>query len=146
MGQAVEGKKVTFCPTKPYIDKLIELVGVPEEGADISMSEIEAAINVPRTSSRWGTLIARWKEVMRNTYGRIVICKRGEGKYHFCLNDEKVDVAMSRKGRAERDIHRAMQILDTVDREYLSAERKSVYDNVRISMQQNMLLLAQSVK
>lgn len=146
MTHSVDGKLVQSVSTKPYIDKLIELVGVPEEGQDVEMTAMEEALGVKRGTPRWSTLVTRWKEVMRVTYARIMVCKRGEGKYHACLDDEKVDAAMNRKGRAERDVQKAVQILDTVNRNCLSEERRGVYDNVKLAMQRNMLLLAQAVK
>lgn len=146
MSQAAIGQPVSFVPTKPYIDKLIEVIGVPKDGEDIETNVIEATISISRKSSHWGTIIARYKEILRVNYGVILVCKRGQGYYHACTDDEKIDEAMCRKSRAEREVGRTMMILDTVDRTKLSDINKQLYDNVRLNMQRQKLLLAQSVK
>ena len=77
MSEQIKGQLVNFAPTKPCIDRLIEVLGVPDMGEDISMADIENAINVRRNTHRWSTVIAKWKDVMRVNYGVIILCKRG---------------------------------------------------------------------
>ena len=140
------GRVARNVPTKPYVDKLFETLGVPKDGDDIRMADIEAAIGVNRHTSRWTTVVGKWKETLRVKHGVVITCKYGEGIYHAADDDEKVDEAMRRKGLAEREAGRVLQILDTVERDRLKDGNKTLYDNVRLNMQQGKLKLAQAVK
>ena len=139
-------QSINSSPTRPEIEKLIDRIGVPNEGDDISTGLIEATLNISKHTSRWNTIIARLKETYRIQYNVILICKRGEGLYHACTDDEKVDEAMRRKGNAQREAGRIRMILDTVNASRLSKEHQEIYDNIRLTMQHNILQLAASVK
>ncbi len=146
MSQEVTATPVSFVPLKPYVDELIRKLGVPKDGEDIEVAKMETALGMERSNARFATIVARWKETLRINHGIIIVCKRGQGCYHACDDDEKVDEACRRKGNAEREVERTVLILNCVDAAKLSDDNAIVFDKLRLNMQKRKLELAQAVK
>lgn len=141
-----ESQIVNRTPLDAYINTLFETLGVPNEGDDIAMFQIEKILNIQRHTFKWTSVIAKWKTELRVRHGIIITCKYGTGCYHAANDDEKLAEAMRRKGRAENETNRIFTILDTIDKTKLNADNRILFDKIRLTMQKSKLELAQSVK
>lgn len=134
-------KCVRGVPTSPYVDKVIEALGIPSEGQEIMMDDIAAALNTRRHSPRYMTVVAAWKQRLLSAYGIVIITS--PGIYRAATDDEKIVEAGRRSRMAGKHVAKAMAIIGTVDARKLSAKNMEALKNLRASMQNAQATLYQ---
>ena len=117
-------------PTAPDVQSMIEAFGVPEEGSVVSCEAIEAAINAPRGSDRYKTVIGAWKKRMENEHGVVLVAVPNVG-YKAADPNGKLDVSHGYFKQSIRRASRCSKIAGITDKRRLDADGQRALEHYR---------------
>lgn len=133
--------------TEPEVNELLEKIGVPAVGDQISYQRITDIIGVPRSTSRWSSVVAAWRRKLERVHNIILFAVPNEG-FQAMNNSERVNYG-SKKFKGGIDyITRAVVVVQKTDRAGLSDDEKKAADyiqNTGTSLRQAERLAARSL-
>jgi hypothetical protein len=103
-------------PTKPDVDRLMELD--PQHGMEVPYEQIERLIGVPRTRSRFLTIVNSWR--LRVFRERLIQSSASGGKILFLTAEKAHDKSISGFHKVGRATRRAMVRAEAIDTLQLS--------------------------
>lgn len=120
-------------PTEPDIYRLNERFGKPKEGDEIPWEAIEAVIDEPRDTSRFRTVVSRWRKIMLRDHN-IVLKAIGQGRGLVVADPSQRIMDSSGKFKSGmRRIKQSAMLAGTTDRSRLNDEQKRLADHIQKS-------------
>ena len=121
-----------MAPTAPWVDLLIEKLGVPKEGDEIQMDVIAAVLKTERHSRHYQTIVAAWKRRLFTVHGIVITTELG--KYIAATDDGKVIEAIRLKTKAGKTMGKAVAIMNATDERKLTNKTKPAYNEMKMDM------------
>lgn len=116
-------------PTKPDVDRLRQVFGVPEVGNLIRYDAIEDAIGCKRQSDRFKTVVWAWRRAMKSEHRVIMAADPGKGLVRLD-DDGKAELACAMDTRGFRQVRRAFGVAQITDRSRLSDDNRRALDHL----------------
>ena len=101
-----------------------------KEGTVITYQEIENIIGATHGSSRFGSIVSRWKNELLTIAGKVLICRVNIG-YDVGDSHQKLSYAKSLQISGLKKIQKSSSVQDTVDTTKLSEEERVLYTKMR---------------
>ncbi len=119
---------VNGVPTDLDVRRLDETFGTLNVGDEISYDEIDSALGIARSTSRWRTVTAAWRCRVQRARHLVVGCNPGVG---FVILDDsgKLDASARKLRSGLRSCRRSVKVAAFVDRGKLGAEERDRYDH-----------------
>lgn len=132
-------------PTDPDIEKLRKQIGVPKENQVLTFDELEKILGEHKKSSRFSTVVQRWKNLMNREHNIVFGPVRSVGIIALPPN-ERVQYSAGKYRFGLRQVGKAGIITATTDRSKLSDENQRVADHIQRSVAAIKLAAATSSK
>lgn len=116
--------------TEPEVNELIEKLGVPSPGAQISYAQIEAIIGAKKGSGRWSSVITSWRKRLDRQYNLLLLAVPNEG-FQVMTGSERINEAGKKFKTGMKRIERAVLVVQKTDRAGLSDDEKKAADFIQ---------------
>lgn len=114
-------------PTAPDVEALIDQLGVPKPGDEISYKQIETVINVSRERSRWKTVTNAWRKRLEHEYNLYLKAIPNEG-FQCMTNSERINLGVKKFNQGVSRISYSGKIVTKTARVGLSEEETKAAD------------------
>lgn len=115
-------------PTEPDVNALMEQIGVPEEGSQISYDQITKVIGVDRKTSRWHSVVSAWRKELLDNNGIVLKAIANEG-FDVLTDNGKAGAVMEYVGRARNAFRRADKVARRVNPAKLADDKRAAFDH-----------------
>jgi hypothetical protein len=116
--------------TEPEVNDLIEKIGVPKPGDQISYIQVSEIIKVKRGTGRWHSIVGAWRKRLDNDHNILFKAISNEG-FLVLDNAGRVTLGADKFKGGLRRIGRASSIVTRTDRTGLTEEEKRVADHIQ---------------
>jgi hypothetical protein len=120
-------------PTGPEVDELLEKIGIPEVGTQITYSQISAIIGVTHKDSRWKSIVTAWRKELQDNHKIVLSAIPNEG-FDVLDDNGKTGKITGYMKKARNNFNRAGKIAVHIERNKLTDENKVVFDHYNNSM------------
>lgn len=132
-------------PTKPDVDRMQSVFGVPDEGRLITYEEIEQVIGCKYRSNRFTSVVNAWRKSLESKHQVILGCDPGKGVYR--LNpDDRLDLSGSKLRSGFRSVGKSGRIVAFTERARLSPENQRAADHITRVVSSVKLAIATAAK
>lgn len=128
-------KKIIFnggVSTEPEVNDLMEKIGVPAAGQQISYAQVEEISSTKRGTGRWDSVTNAWRTRLRRQYNVELLAIRNEG-FQAMNNSERVNFGGKQYKIGLDRIERAVDVIKKTDRQGLSDDERKAADFIQFN-------------
>lgn len=135
----------TGIPTKPDIDRLLNEIGIPQEGEEITYERISGVIREERESPRWKTVTSAWRNVLYREHNLVTESVPGKA-IRVATPSERVHHSASKYKAGLRRVYRAGDVAQKTSIQDLKAEEQRACTHIVNATAALRLAAAQQAK
>ena len=128
-------------PVMTDVSLIINGLGIPEEGREISKDEVAKLIMCSPTSNRFGTVVAKWKELLFDAHN-VHMIPTFRGSWVSASPEERIIDAVKLKNQALRKMSKAVAVACSSDCRRLSENSVKIQRKIRDQLNAAKLMLA----
>jgi hypothetical protein len=116
--------------TEPEVNDLIEQIGIPVPGDQISYLRISEIIKVKKGTSRWSSVVSAWRKKLERQHNVILGAVPNEG-YEVLSNSGRVNLGGKFFKESLRRMGRAVKVVTSTDRAGLSDDEVKAAEHIQ---------------
>lgn len=116
--------------TEPEVNDLIEKIGIPTPGQQISYKTIGEIAKATRGTGRWNSITLAWRKRLERQHNILLIAVPNEG-FQAMNNSDRVNEAGKKFKTGLKRIERAVIVVQKTDRAGLSDDEKKAADFIQ---------------
>lgn len=135
----------TGIPTKPDVDRLLNEIGVPKEGDEVTYERISGIIHEEKESPRWKTVTSAWRNVLYREHNLVTESVPGKA-IRVATPRERVHYSASKYKTGLRRVYRAGDVAQKTCIQELKAEEQRACTHIVNATAALRLAAAQQAK